>query len=149
MGRGTTLQEQGSGLRSKGQACTLYPSLHPPELDSIKSSPAAAPGPGCLAYRSCDAALTPRLASRGLGREEGLLILPCAAVHTFGMAYAIDAVFLDARQRICRIVAPLPPWRIAVCPSSRAVLELSAGQAEALGLEVGQSLTVLGEAGRP
>ncbi|MEO1767790.1 DUF192 domain-containing protein [Thiobacter aerophilum] len=86
---------------------------------------------------------------RRLSREEGLLIVPCAAVHTFGMAYAIDAVFLDAQQRIRKIVAPLPPWRIAVCPSSRAVLELSAGQAEALGLEVGQSLTVLGEAGRP
>lgn len=90
------------------------------------------------------------LLGRKLALEEALLIRPCAAVHTFGMAYPIDAVFLDAHDRIRKIVPHLAPWRMAACGGSRAVLELNAGQARALGLEPGQRLSLLqGGAGEP
>lgn len=71
---------------------------------------------------------------------EGLLLDPCASVHTACMAYPIDVVFLDRAGTITKIVPHLPPWRIAACRSATRTLELAAGEARRLGLAVGQSL---------
>lgn len=72
---------------------------------------------------------------------EGLLIARCRSVHTVGMRYAIDVVFIDARGRIVRIVEGLRPMRMAMCLRSASVLELASGQARALGLRPGMQLT--------
>src|SRR5271165_3533547 len=58
---------------------------------------------------------------------EGLALAPCEAIHTFGMRFSIDVIFLDARYRIRRIVERLKPNRIAVCFSAALVVELSSG----------------------
>lgn len=80
------------------------------------------------------------LLGRKLERGEGLLIKPCSAVHTCGMGYAIDAIFLDGSNRILKVVSNLAPWRVAACAGSQAVLELNAGQANDLGLMAHQQL---------
>ena len=54
-----------------------------------------------------------------LAANEALLLPGCASVHTVGMRYALDVVFLD------------PLGRIASQPGAAAVLELSAGGAAA------------------
>lgn len=59
------------------------------------------------------------------------------------MRFAIDVVFLDKHDRICKIVAGLQPWRQAVCRQARQVIELAAGQAQACGLAPGQRLTMI------
>lgn len=69
-----------------------------------------------------------------LGPGQGLLIAPCGSVHTFGMRYAIDVVFLDRRGRILKIVHRLVPWRAAACAGADQVIELAAGEAARLGL---------------
>ncbi len=66
-----------------------------------------------------------------------LLIEPCAAIHTWAMAYAIDAVFLDARGCVVRVADNLLPWCFARCSAASAVLEFAAGEAARLGLRVG------------
>ncbi len=71
---------------------------------------------------------------------QGLLLDPCASVHTAGMAYPIDVVFLDRAGTITKIVPHLPPWRIAACRSATRTLELAAGEARRLGLAAGLSL---------
>ena len=71
---------------------------------------------------------------------EGLLISRCRSVHTMGMGYAIDVVFIDPRGCIVRIVEALAPMRMAVCLRGASVLELAAGQARALGLRTGMQL---------
>jgi len=53
------------------------------------------------------------LASPPLKENEGLLIVPCSSVHTFGMSYAIDLVFLDKQWIIVKTVRSLKPWRLA------------------------------------
>lgn len=70
----------------------------------------------------------------------GLLIVPCAAVHTAFMRYAIDVVFLDRAGRVRRIVPRLAPWRTAASVGAYQTLELAAGEAARLGLQAGQSL---------
>ena len=43
------------------------------------------------------------LGRKGLGPGEGLWIVPCEAVHTFGMQFSIDLVYLDREYRIRKI----------------------------------------------
>ncbi len=62
-----------------------------------------------------------------LSEDTGLHLLPCSAIHTFGMAYAIDVVFLDHFLNEVRLVNSMPPNRVAVCLEAASVVELNAG----------------------
>jgi uncharacterized protein len=62
-----------------------------------------------------------------LSREEGLWIVPCEAVHTFGMQFPIDLVFLDRKNRVKRLRRSVPPWRLSACFTAHSVLELAQG----------------------
>lgn len=67
-----------------------------------------------------------------LGRDrlpagEGLWIVPCEAVHTFGMRFAIDLVYLDRHMRVKKVKSNVPPWRLSACLSAHSVLELAPG----------------------
>ena len=69
----------------------------------------------------------------------GLLLAPCDGVHMFFMRFAIDVVYLDKNFYIKKIVRSLPPWLgVSFCFGAWAALELPAGEAEHLKLEVGQ-----------
>lgn len=74
---------------------------------------------------------------------DALLIKPCNSVHTVGMRYPIDVVFLDRDTRVLKVVQNLPPWRAAACAKSAMVLELPAGTVFRTGTEAGHSLTLL------
>lgn len=81
------------------------------------------------------------LLGRGpLGPEEGLLLTPCNAIHTFFMPGPIDAVFLDAAGRVVGVAERLPPWRARRVPGARRVLELPAGAVARHGLAAGRRL---------
>ncbi|HET9184613.1 MAG TPA: DUF192 domain-containing protein [Solirubrobacterales bacterium] len=65
----------------------------------------------------------------GLRREDapdGLLIPRCRSVHTFGMRFALDLVFLDGRGRPLAVRRSVPPRRLAWHRGAAAVLELPA-----------------------
>lgn len=67
-----------------------------------------------------------------LGRDqlapgEGLWIKPCEAVHTVGMRFAIDLVYLDRKHRIRKLRSAVPPWRLSACLTAHSVIELPAG----------------------
>jgi uncharacterized membrane protein (UPF0127 family) len=62
-----------------------------------------------------------------LSRERagsGLLIPHCRGVHTFGMRFALDLVFLDEEGRVVELRREVPPGRLIRCPGATAVLEL-------------------------
>jgi uncharacterized membrane protein (UPF0127 family) len=63
----------------------------------------------------------------GLSAEEGLWIFPCEAVHTVGMRFAIDLVYLDRNHRVKKICSNVPPFRLSACLSAHSVVELAAG----------------------
>jgi uncharacterized protein len=58
----------------------------------------------------------------------GLLIPRCRAVHTIGMRFPLDLVFLDAWHRPLRVLPGVPPCRLVACLQASAVLELPAGR---------------------
>jgi uncharacterized membrane protein (UPF0127 family) len=80
------------------------------------------------------------LGRESLGANEGLLLSPCKAVHTVGMRFPIDVIFIDRDGRAVRIVRSLSPWRIAMSARAKAVIELAAGQAAAGDIQVGDLL---------
>lgn len=83
-----------------------------------------------------------------LGRDkllpgQGLLLSPCNSVHTCGMRYRLDIVFLSNELRIIKTVENLSPWRAAYCSNAAMVLELPAGMTAASGCICGHSLQFL------
>jgi uncharacterized membrane protein (UPF0127 family) len=67
------------------------------------------------------------LGRKGLAAGEGLWIVPCEAIHTFGMQFSIDLVYLDREYRIRKIRKNVPPWRLSACLQAHSVIELAAG----------------------
>jgi uncharacterized protein len=80
------------------------------------------------------------LGRRGLEAGSGLLLRPSNSIHTFFMRFPIDAVFLDPDLRVLRVRTQMGSWRVAGARGARAVLELPAGEAERVGVSVGERL---------
>ena len=68
------------------------------------------------------------LALRRKPPRHALLIPRCRSVHTFGMRFALDLVFLDARGRVLRVELAVPPRRVLTCRGAFAVIEAPAGE---------------------
>ena len=82
------------------------------------------------------------LGRAGIASDEGLLLTPAPAIHTFFMRFPIDAVFVDRDMKVVGVAPRLRPWRWARRPRARAVLELSAGESERRGVRIGERLTL-------
>lgn len=64
---------------------------------------------------------------------QALWLYPCQSIHTLGMSYSIDVLFLDARMQPLKTVLALRPNRFCICPGATSVLELPAGGLAAWG----------------
>ena len=107
----------------------------------ISGAPPSAP---FLEIRIADSFLT-RLAGlmfqKKLPQGAGLLLIPCNSVHMCFMRFAIDIIYLDRDYKILKIVKNLSPWAgLSICRQAWATLEMTAGEAERCGLEVGKRL---------
>jgi uncharacterized protein len=71
---------------------------------------------------------------------EGLWIKPCEAVHTVGMKFPIDVLFLDKKRKVVKIRPSMPRWRMAACFWAHSVLELPSGMAAATNTSRGDQL---------
>ena len=77
---------------------------------------------------------------------QGLWIAPSHGVHTLGMRYAIDVVYLDEKTCIRHIEENLKPWRIgAVRLDTATVLELPAFTVFNSGTKVGDELEIVAQ----
>ena len=81
-----------------------------------------------------------------LGREalptgQALVIPRCDSIHTVGMRFPIDAIFVDQHWRVVKILSALRPGRVPL-PAWRAwaVVEMAVGSAAQAGLRVGDRL---------
>ncbi len=80
------------------------------------------------------------LKRQSLNRGEGLLIDPCEGIHSFGMKFAFDALFLDGDRKVLKVRASMPRRRISLCLRAHCVLELPAGTAADTGTVAGDKL---------
>lgn len=80
------------------------------------------------------------LGQPALQAHQGLLIQPCNMIHTVGMRYAIDVVFVDRAWHVVQVAAQVSPRRMRHCLRAWAALELAGGQAAAWGVQAGLPL---------
>ncbi len=75
---------------------------------------------------------------------EGLLIEPGNGIHTVGMRYAIDVLFIGGDGIVLRCERALPPSRfVPWVRGARHILELPVGTIDATGTAEGDRLTIL------
>lgn len=67
------------------------------------------------------------LGRKSLEPGEALWIVPCEAVHTFWMQFAIDLVYIDKQKRVRKVKSSVPPWRLSACFLAHSIIELPAG----------------------
>ncbi len=95
-----------------------------------------------------EVAATRRARRRGLLRRDSLdvasalVLTPCCAIHTVGMRFAIDVIFVDRGGRVVQIASRVAPWRVAIAPRAYAAIEMAAGIVEVRGVKVGDELAV-------
>ena len=82
------------------------------------------------------------LGRKGLDPEEGMLLESVGPIHTIGMRFTIDVLFLDKKMNVLGTSENLKPWRFAWTPGARYVLELAAGRIQATGVKPGDSLNL-------
>lgn len=80
------------------------------------------------------------LGTDSLPAGQALIIMPCSAIHTFGMKYYIDALFLDKNHRIVKIIDTIKPNRVVTAFGATCVVEVAAGTARQLGIVIGDML---------
>ena len=104
------------------------------QLSYVGAGDECSPGRASLGMRIVAATRWRRrllgLAFRRRPPEGWALLIPrCRSVHTFGMRFPIDVVFLDAQGRVVRIARAVPPRRVLVCRGAAAAVEARTGQA--------------------
>jgi uncharacterized membrane protein (UPF0127 family) len=92
---------------------------------------------------------TPWARLRGLlGRvrlrsDEGVWVVPSRGIHTIGLLFSIDVIYLDAEFRVVRLIEGLRPLRIAPLRfDSASVLEVPARTIEASGTKIGDVILI-------
>ena len=83
---------------------------------------------------------------RTLEPGRGMWINPCegGSIHMLFMRFAIDAVFLDSKERVKKVYAKLPAWYGVVwfVWGARSVLELAPGSTAELDLKQGDEIHI-------
>ena len=81
---------------------------------------------------------------RTLAPGRGLWLNPCNGIHMLFMRFAIDAVFLDSRERVRKVYRKLPAWYGVVwfVWGARSVLELPAGSTADIDLQRGDKVII-------
>ena len=67
------------------------------------------------------------LGRTGLSTGQALWIVPCEAVHTWGMRFPIDVLYLDRKKTVRKVRRAMMPWRLSGSLFAHSVLELPAG----------------------
>jgi uncharacterized protein len=73
--------------------------------------------------------------------DEVLVLKGCKSIHTIGMRYSIDAVFIDGEGKIVASFNNLRPWRVTpYFPDAVSVMEARSGFLDKWELHAGDSI---------
>lgn len=81
-------------------------------------------------------AATRRARGRGLARldrlpsDHALALERCCSVHTLGMRFALDLLWIDGAGTLVRLDAAVAPRRLRTCRQAWAAIECNAGDGE-------------------
>lgn len=78
-----------------------------------------------------------------LGPEEALWLMPSKGIHTIGMKFPIDVVFLTKKNQVVGLISGLAPYRIsAIHLGGYSVLELPNGTIRKSRTELGDQFEI-------
>lgn len=78
-----------------------------------------------------------------LGLDEGLWIVPSRGIHTIGVLFPIDLIYLDDRLKVIHVVESFPTFRISpLIPQASSVLELPTHTIYSSQTQVGDQLLI-------
>jgi len=103
---------------------------------------------GAIIASVVEPALDSRSRRRGLlGRDSlpdrhALILAPCNAIHTIGMRFPIDVLFVARDGCVVKIVERLGSWRAAGAMRASVTVELAAGSVRRSGVAVGDRLSI-------
>jgi uncharacterized membrane protein (UPF0127 family) len=84
----------------------------------------------------------------GLGRlgmkpDDGIWLIPSRGIHTIGMLFAIDLIYLDAANRVIHLVEHLGPFRISrIKIRCASILELQSRAIYSSNTQIGDELLI-------
>jgi len=85
------------------------------------------------------------LGRKGLEPGSGFLLEPCSGIHTVGMTFPIDAIFLSKECAVVHLVREMRPMRFSrYVFRAHSVLELPAGTIRETGTQMGDRLAFEG-----
>lgn len=83
------------------------------------------------------------LKRKHLGPEEAFWLVPSIGIHTVGMRFHIDVIFLDKEKKAIELIPSLAPYSFTgLRLAARSVLELPAGTIKKSHTELGDQLEV-------
>lgn len=75
---------------------------------------------------------------------QGLWLVPCWSVHTFGMRFPIDILFMDKANKVLALHENVSFSRIVIGPwHTHSTVELKAGTSEKLAIKKGDILAMM------
>ena len=84
------------------------------------------------------------LGSQKLTSQQGLWIHPGKSIHTIGMTYNIDVIYIDKQQIVKKLVQNIAPFRLSfAAKNTYSVLELQAGKISESDIRVNDQLIFL------
>ncbi len=75
-----------------------------------------------------------------LGEDEALWIIPCNSIHTIGMKYSLDIIYVNRSGKVEKIIENILPLRASFCLSAHSTIELKAGAVAKTGIRVGHTI---------
>lgn len=84
------------------------------------------------------------LGKTSLPEASGLWLKPCKGVHTFGMGFNIDVVFLNKENQVVAVYNNLHPNQLTrIYPKAATVIELPANSVSSKGLLIGDFIDII------
>jgi uncharacterized membrane protein (UPF0127 family) len=78
-----------------------------------------------------------------LRRDDGLWVIPSQGIHTIGILFPIDVIYLDAQNRVIHLIEHFRPFRIApLRVHAKSVLELPTRTIYVSGTQIGDDLMI-------
>lgn len=70
--------------------------------------------------------------------QQALWLIPCGGIHTFGMTYPLDIVFLNRDGHVLDWHEHVDPWRLRQCRGAHQTIELAPGSLACLAPQCGE-----------
>ena len=88
--------------------------------------------------------LTGMLTRRFSDSFDGIVFRSCNAIHTFGMKFEIDVIFINTENKVTALYERVKPWKSCCAKCFRATaIELPAGTIAKSGVKCGDLLNLI------